>query len=171
MRFRKKPVVIEAVRWEGAITAALAELFGSFDQWYVDGRALAVQTLEGTMFVRPGDWIIRGVQGEYYPCKPDIFEATYEPADDRDDELALLRELEELQWTRMGEATARWRAEDPQARASIMPDLGELLKWLMDDADKARGDTYRRAAAVAAEHGTAAVRLLCAEADRMEGRR
>lgn len=39
----------------------------------------AIDTLEGTMIAAPGDWIIRGVQGEFYPCKPDIFEATYEP--------------------------------------------------------------------------------------------
>ena len=38
----------------------------------------AIETLEGTMWAQPGDWIIKGVQGEFYPCKPDIFEATYE---------------------------------------------------------------------------------------------
>ena len=54
-KFRKKPVVIEAMQLVG--------------------------TLEGVMQAKPGDWIIRGVQGEFYPCKPDIFAATYEPAD------------------------------------------------------------------------------------------
>ena len=41
-----------------------------------------INTLEGTMYAKVGDWIIRGVKGEFYPCKPDIFEATYEPVDD-----------------------------------------------------------------------------------------
>jgi hypothetical protein len=43
-------------------------------------RGIIIRTLEGGMTASPGDWIIRGVQGEFYPCKPDIFEATYEPA-------------------------------------------------------------------------------------------
>jgi hypothetical protein len=53
-------------------------------------------------------------------------------------ELADLRALFELQWTRSREADARWRAEDPEARANVWPDLGVLLKWLMDDADQQR---------------------------------
>jgi hypothetical protein len=53
-------------------------------------------------------------------------------------EVAEMRALFDMQWKRMGEATARWRAEDPEARALIMPDLGALLQWLMDDADRAR---------------------------------
>jgi hypothetical protein len=57
------------------------------------------------------------------------------------DELIETRALFDLEWTRMGEATERWRAEDPEARALIMPDLGALLKWLMDDADRARADS------------------------------
>lgn len=63
----------------------------AFDDWLVKrqqsnrqcryvGPDLAIQTLEGQMVARPGDWIIKGVKGEIYPCKPDIFEATYEPA-------------------------------------------------------------------------------------------
>lgn len=53
-------------------------------------------------------------------------------------ELHELRALFDLQQRRMREATARWRAEDPEARTLVLPDLGDLLKWLMDDADKAR---------------------------------
>jgi hypothetical protein len=56
-------------------------------------------------------------------------------------ELIELRSLFALQWERMREATERWRAEDPEGRALIMPDLGALLRWLMDDADRARGVT------------------------------
>lgn len=57
---------------------------------------------------------------------------------DLEQEVADLRALFDMQWKRMGEATARWRAEDPEARALIAPDLGDLLKWLMDSTDALR---------------------------------
>lgn len=79
MRFRKKPVVIEAVQWTGSMQV-LIDAFGTGFATYghgVDG-ALSIPTLEGEMCCRLGDWIIRGVKGELYPCKPDIFAATYE---------------------------------------------------------------------------------------------
>lgn len=84
MKFRKKPVVIEAVQWtennESEVTAFLK--MGEFSSaGYVKGRYVEIGTLEGTMIASPGDWIIKGVKGEYYPCKPDIFAATYEPAE------------------------------------------------------------------------------------------
>ena len=63
-KFRKKPVVIEA---------------------YQTDREIDIETLEGTMHASVGDWIITGVNGEKYPCKPDIFEKTYEPADEQID--------------------------------------------------------------------------------------
>ena len=79
-RFRKKPVVIEAAQWNGKNLSELSEWSGR--EWDVvpDGEVnlLAVLTLEGVMFARPGDWIIRGVAGEFYPCKPAIFAETYE---------------------------------------------------------------------------------------------
>lgn len=80
MRFRKKPVVIEAVQWTGDMAPVIA-LVGSDLPTYGEGRSgsLRIATLEGDMEVSPDDWIIRGVKGEFYPCKPDIFEATYEP--------------------------------------------------------------------------------------------
>ena len=84
--YRKKPVVIEAqrftdvhsylaiVQWMKSCgdTSALA------DEVRYSTPIMTIQTLEGTMAANPGDWIIRGVNGEFYPCKPDIFEATYE---------------------------------------------------------------------------------------------
>jgi hypothetical protein len=92
-RFRKRPVVIQAVQWDDS-TASLAELRRFAGDWVIgepsDGE-LPIATLEdgsGALTVKhlasQGDWIIRGVQGEYYPCKPDIFAATYElvPEDD-----------------------------------------------------------------------------------------
>lgn len=89
--FRKKPVVIEAVRFVG-ITNGWGEWEGDSEiglpDWLTDavqtGRAVmangvvSIDTPEGTMVARPGDWIIRGVKGELYPCKSDIFAATYE---------------------------------------------------------------------------------------------
>lgn len=85
-RFRKKPVEIDAVRWLGGPESA-----GPVIDWVLAGGGtarwddqetpegtLSIVTLEGVMYADPGDWIIRGVKGEFYPCKPDIFEATYE---------------------------------------------------------------------------------------------
>ena len=123
-KFRKKPVVIEAVLWDGSRRAGqLIAEWGDGDIAYVPGRPatlhslacrcdgrgmilgpqglagpavncpeteptgevpprLDITTLEGVMSASPGDWIIQGVQGERYPCKPDIFAATYEQVDD-----------------------------------------------------------------------------------------
>jgi hypothetical protein len=70
MKYRKKPVVIEATQW-----------FKMGDHPAVGQNGATkgiIQTLEGLMTVTPGDWIITGVKGEHYPCKPDIFAMTYE---------------------------------------------------------------------------------------------
>lgn len=110
MKFRKKPVVVEASRWhengdhpfdnvwrpfENGVTP-IAPREGEVVRYFrlpdVNGRNLCqfcertmhdhgwIDTLEGGHIVCPGDWIITGVKGERYPCKPDVFEATYEPA-------------------------------------------------------------------------------------------
>ncbi|WP_257306258.1 PGDYG domain-containing protein [Geothrix campi] len=85
MKFRKKPVVIEALQFIDAMAGR------SILAWVNSngGKAMAlgceeapemeIFTLEGNHRAIPGDWIIQGVKGEFYPCKPDIFEATYEP--------------------------------------------------------------------------------------------
>lgn len=83
-KYRKKPVVIEAIRWTGSNQADIADFMDSSPAFGSDGQGAAwaeIRTLEGTMRADLGDWIIRGVKGEYYPCKPDIFDATYEPAE------------------------------------------------------------------------------------------
>jgi hypothetical protein len=78
-KFRKKPVVVEAIQWSGPPDdAALAAFAG---HWASIGAEVYLTTPEGAMRVSPGDWVIRGVKGEFYPCKPDIFAATYEPAE------------------------------------------------------------------------------------------
>ncbi|HCT81184.1 MAG TPA: hypothetical protein DGT23_32365 [Micromonosporaceae bacterium] len=86
-QFRKKPVVIEAIRVADALNAA-ANSWADLPEWlradYERGAivyasdAIFISTLEGQMCANRDDWIIRGVKGELYPCKPDIFAATYE---------------------------------------------------------------------------------------------
>lgn len=84
-QFRKKPVVVEAVQFTGR--GSEDECLAFISPEYVASYNMAgnpettpikLHTLEGVMEASPGDWIIKGVQGEFYPCKPDIFEQTYE---------------------------------------------------------------------------------------------
>lgn len=78
-KYRKKPAIIEAVQYHnGEQPSELADDVISGKVRYTEEGTVLIQTLEGTMEAAPGDWIIRGVKGELYPCKPDIFEATYE---------------------------------------------------------------------------------------------
>ena len=91
-RFRKKAIEVEAVQFTGTNHDDVAVFMGCdcgvkaiksdcpYDHSLAGPRALFIRTLEGSMRADRGDWIIRGVQGEFYPCKPEIFEATYEPA-------------------------------------------------------------------------------------------
>lgn len=94
--YRKKPITVQAVRWDGTAEGAVPII-----DWILAGdstahyrcddsrrcaatdddtpHTIAISTLEGTMHAAPGDFVIRGVEGEFYPCKPTIFEATYEP--------------------------------------------------------------------------------------------
>lgn len=82
MKYRKKPVVIDAIRFDGnkesmkRIIIDLQMPHGSYEPKF-DGT-FSIKTLEGTMTAIPGDWIIKGVKGEFYPCKPDVFDMTYE---------------------------------------------------------------------------------------------
>jgi hypothetical protein len=87
MHFRKKPVIVEAYRWDGNLVPEFYAFVG--EDFLVMVKAdppghepcLVIPTLEGQMLARVGDWIVKGIKGEFYPCKPDIFEATYEPLD------------------------------------------------------------------------------------------
>ncbi len=88
-KYRKKPVVIEAMQFHGPDVTRV-DVMVDFDDWMVAnqgdrkcryvGDTLVIPTLEGDMIATRGDWIIRGVKGELYPCKPDIFTVLYEPA-------------------------------------------------------------------------------------------
>lgn len=81
--YRKKPVVIEAVQLDDDNATAVAEWCGGqvSPAGITFGTCVFIDTLEGVMRADEGDYIIRGVQGECYPCKPDIFAATYELAE------------------------------------------------------------------------------------------
>ena len=86
MKFRKKPVEIEAFQVPYAVSdkselRAWLSTYAGSRKWTIhDAGTVAIETLEGTMTADLGDWIICGVQGEIYPCKPDIFAETYETA-------------------------------------------------------------------------------------------
>lgn len=93
MKYRKKPVVIEAVQWNGLNLQEVKDFVGDsliydiYDTaWEVREAApivdMKIKTLEGNMQVSTNDYIIKGVQGEFYPCKSDIFEQTYEKVED-----------------------------------------------------------------------------------------
>jgi len=82
--YRKKPVVVDAFRVGSVPYKKLAEWCGGTPLRGESNRILGIviPTLEGDMRANDGDYIIRGVQGEFYPCKPEIFDATYEPVGD-----------------------------------------------------------------------------------------
>jgi len=77
MKYRKKPVVIDAIQFVGENHNEIAEFVGSACRMHTEND-LTISTLEGAMNASKGDFIIKGVNGEFYPCKPDIFHKTYE---------------------------------------------------------------------------------------------
>lgn len=84
-KYRKKPVVIDAFKWTGGSDQIedpdwIVSRIKMGQVSFADGR-MFIKTLEGIMEAQPGDYIIRGIKGEIYPCKADIFEATYEAAE------------------------------------------------------------------------------------------
>lgn len=92
MQYRKKPVVIEAFRWTGGPDQTedpewIIDLIRAnkvrFEREGTPEVSMLIETLEGTMRADQGDFVIKGVKGEVYPCKPDIFEATYEAVGER----------------------------------------------------------------------------------------
>lgn len=85
MRYRKKPIEIEARELSLEDFEAVKSWCGGSELYLLSTkviRGLSILTLEGAMSAEIGDWIIKGIKGEFYPCKPDIFEATYEAVDD-----------------------------------------------------------------------------------------
>lgn len=107
--FRKKPVIIEARRFDSLEwnDALLLWIEAHGGHGYATPSAIAIETLEGTMHAVVGDWIIKGVAGEFYPCKPDIFEATYEAIVEPSDE------------AKPGDAAPVWTATPPGSALHI----------------------------------------------------
>ena len=148
MKYRKKPVVIEAAQW-----------FKHGDHPAVkDMGAPVVLTLEGPLHVTPGDWIITGVKGEHYPCKPDVFAATYEPAENTITApegwklvpttvlQSAMRALEESVDLVQSEYDTNWRQGVPTRKGQLdamllelvnHKDAIELLKKVLGDSDDA----------------------------------
>lgn len=79
--YRKKPVEIEARQWLGTNADEMHAFIGAAMSWHPIDKSLRIHTAEGIMLANGGDWIIKGIKGEFYPCKPDIFQATYDPVD------------------------------------------------------------------------------------------
>ncbi len=82
MKYRKKPVVIDAMLYDGG-SESLIEAAAFLGSYFIDSGSngeIFIETLEGDIRASVGDWIIKGVEGEFYPCKPHIFDKTYEPA-------------------------------------------------------------------------------------------
>ena len=86
MKYRKKPVVIEAIQWTGNNLYECLIFMGCESSQPNCNNGISIQTLEGTMLASIGDYIIKGVAGELYPCKPDIFEKTYEKVEELENE-------------------------------------------------------------------------------------
>lgn len=80
MKYRKKPIVIDAIKWDGTNVLVWIDQFPESRHFLQieNAQEITIKTLEGNMTARQGDYIIRGIKGELYPCKADIFEATYE---------------------------------------------------------------------------------------------
>ena len=85
MKYRKKPVIITAIQWDGKNKKEILDFIDNTNAYIseANGKAdIIVHTLEGDMHASEGDFIIRGIKGEYYPCKPDIFWDTYDAVEE-----------------------------------------------------------------------------------------
>lgn len=125
-KYRKKPIVVEAiqVRYGYINLKEVHEFLGEQGGFHnLLGKKPFIRTLEGDMYISDGDYIIKGVQGEFYPCKPDIFEATYETVDN---DVNLYHAL----FMRYGftNKQAEVLLADPKSRAIILSNLEEHIR-------------------------------------------
>lgn len=86
-KYRKKPIVIEAYKYQAELGNNrlmnwLAQQGANITDWLFHDGEITIPTLEGKMIATDGDFIIKGVKGEFYPCKPDIFESSYDPVNE-----------------------------------------------------------------------------------------
>ena len=82
MKFRKKPVVVEAMLFDGDNWLNISDWCKGEVAIQKAKRCIVVHTIDGSMRADPGDWIIKGIKGEFYPCKNDVFEQSYEPVEE-----------------------------------------------------------------------------------------
>jgi len=83
MKFKKKPVEVDAIQFEEDQVEEVVEFIKSFqnntDGFYISDNSVIVNTLEGSMNLTPGNWLIRGIEGEFYPCQDSVFVSSYDP--------------------------------------------------------------------------------------------
>jgi len=144
MRYRKKPVVIEAVQYDGnfrcldifSIDDVGKFIIGTDD---AGNPCLKIPTLEGIMIASKGDYIIRGVKGEYYPCKPDVFEMTY----DRDEPTVIQEPIKNYDpWNEVINQLG-----DTNEMIDHIGEINEMVKqtaveWLIEQLRKPNTDSY-----------------------------
>ena len=127
-KYKKKPCEIEAVQWNGTNLKEIKEFVGK-DLSYDIGDTpinMEIHTLEGNMIASYGDYIIKGLRGEFYPCKPDVFEKKYELVEDRailDDLETDLNEYDKKKENRLNEST----------KAEFVSQVIEIFESFLDD--------------------------------------
>ena len=148
LKYRKKPVVVDAFHYKGYEDFNLLRVFvgGSLPLHDMGDGVIGITTLEGVMEASPGDWIIKGVKGEFYPCKPDIFEATYSPRTDalaahfvRHAALAAL--VQECLDGVVGDCTD-WNARARKLLAGETPSASATRNAVLEEAVKAAESYY-----------------------------
>lgn len=90
MKYIKKPIPIDALQWTGHNTDEIINFMAKNNPVFDAQNNIIIKTLEGEMRACPGSWIIKGVEGEYYPCRGDIFAQTYEPYEEKEEVIKLL---------------------------------------------------------------------------------
>lgn len=141
MKYIKRPVVVEAIQWDGTNFDEIKAFAGENIMKLPEFSALKVFTLEGPMIASHGDYIIKGIKGEFYPCKPDVFRATYDDYYSEEDEACDDEDCEgvdfgtALMLMKTGEKMCRegWNGKDmfvyyvPKGRYAPCTEAGETL--------------------------------------------
>lgn len=138
MKYRKKPIVIDAVQWDGKNLNEIKDFAGKNVEfawmWQMDDDVphdylcLIIHTLEGDMRASEGDYIIRGINGEYYACKPDVFEKTYEKVKEDKSKEKKVKEIRRGQDVYIRINGGEWHKLDDAKCSSI--DLTDLMFFL-----------------------------------------
>lgn len=131
-KYRKRPVVVEAARWDGMTLDGKTLRESLEGEWFRDGEIVTIKTLEGNMKANPGDWIIKGINGKFYPCKNDIFEKTYEINHDSKDDSMEISETVNGTVIRVGtnDIWIEWKEDDC---GFLIGDGSNCCSFFMDD--------------------------------------